>query len=137
MELNDIFSKIFELLGRSGTFSEDLFQEGLYTSLGIINLLISLLIVLSFYFFINKPKFNTLRHWFYFLLGNFALCFIISFIYPKSVFTGLNLEYQIIEYLVFALKSAIISTLMFIIWTYIWKWRKSHCQGTPKLFGKF
>jgi len=50
MDLNKFFSMVFEWLGYAGTFSDDLFQEELYTSIGLITAIVSLTLVITFYF---------------------------------------------------------------------------------------
>lgn len=136
MEINDIFAKIFEPFGPTGTFSDDLYQEGIYSELGFTNIIISFFIVILYYFILNRPKLNSFKYWTLFLLTNFIICFLIGILYPKGVFSRLELEYELLDYIFFGLKNAFIASAFFIIWTYIFKskWFKSHCQGTPKLF---
>lgn len=138
MNLNEFFSMIFEWLGYSGDFSDDLFQEELYASIGLISLITSLFMVVAFYFIINRPKFSRWYHWLIMLLINFLITFLVGLLVPQNVFYGLNIEYEIMVYVIFGLKTAIIGTLFFIIWTYLLKWWYGNAKGTPKLFfGKF
>lgn len=136
--LNDIFSKIFEILGYDGSFSQDLFLEKVYTTLGLLGVFISLILVLTFYFVINRPSFSRWQHWLLILGINFLIAFLIGIFVPKSNFSALGIDYEIMKYIMLGLKNAIISTVYFIFWTYCFKWFKSNAKGTPKLFfGKF
>ena len=140
MDLNEFFSMIFEwgTLAYRGVFSDDLFTENLYVSIGLITTITSLILVLAFYFIINRPSFSRWQHWLVMLLINFLIAFLVGCFIPQNVFYGLGIEYEIIEYITFGLITAITTTLFFIIWTYCFKWWKSQAKGTPKLFfGKF
>ncbi len=138
MSLNDFFATIFELLGYAGTFSDDLFQEELYITIGLTDVIVSLILVITFYFIINRPNFSKFRHWLIILAINFLICFCIGIFVPQNIFVGLGIDYEIMQYVLFGLKNAIVATLLFIIWTYCLKWWNSNAKGTPKLFfGKF
>lgn len=138
MDLNETFSKIYEFLGQSGSFSDDLFQGEIYTNIGIAGLVISLLLATAFYFIINRPSFSKSKHWSIILLINFIIAFVIGFIVPLNIFKSIGLQYETMQYILFGLKVAVVATLYFIFWTYCLKWWKSNAQGTPKLFlGKF
>lgn len=138
MNLNDIFSMIFEWLGYDGVFSDDVYAQDLYSSLGLCNLFISLFLVILFYFIINRPRFSKWYHWLFVLLVNFIINFLISFIVPQNIFDVLGIYYETLSYVIFGLKSGVIASVFFIIWTYVFKWWYGNAKGTPKLFfGKF
>ena len=86
MDLNEFFSMIFEWLGYAGTFSDDLFQEELYTSIGLIGLITSLVLVVAFYFIINRPSFSRWYHWLIMLLINFLIAFLVGLFIPQNIF---------------------------------------------------
>ena len=137
MNINEIFAPLFEFFHYSAPFSDDLYQEGLYSSLGLSGILLSLLLVITFYFIINRPSFSGFRHWLIILGVNFVLASIIGTLLPRTKLTVIGIEYELIEYITFGFKNAIISTLFFIVWTYCLKWWYGNARGTPKIFGKF
>ena len=138
MDINEVFASLYETIYFSDPFSTDLFQENLYLSLGIIGVVISLFLVISFYFIINRPHFSRWYHWLIMLTINFIIAFVIGIILPRNKFIGLGLDYEISEYIVFGLMNALITTVFFIIWTYALKWWTGAAKGTPKIFfGKF
>ena len=138
MDINEIFASLYESIYFTDPFSTDLYQEGLYSSLGIIGSVVSLFLVISFYFIINRPHFSRWYHWLIMLMINFVIAFVIGIILPQNKFIGLGIEYEISEYIIFGLMNALISTGFFIIWTYILKWWTGSAKGTPKIFfGKF
>ena len=141
MDLNEFYAVIFEwgTLAYRGTFSDDLFQENLYASIGLITTITSLILVLSFYFIINRPSFSRWHHWSIMLLMNSLIAFLIGYFIPQNIFYGLGIQtYESIEYITFGLITSITVIPFFVVWTYCFKWWKSHAKGTPKLFfGKF
>lgn len=138
MTINELFANLYELVYYTSPFSNDIYNESLYTSLGISNLLISLFLVISFYFIINRPSFSNTFHWFIILVINAIIAFIIGVSIPKTVFEAISLEYTFSEYIQFSMVHTLISTFFFLIWTYLLKWWYGNAKGTPKLFfGKF
>lgn len=138
MEINLIFSILYDQFYFKAPFTYDIFDEGIYAILGLSGLLISLFLVLFFYFIINRPSFSRWYHWLIMLIINLIIAFIIGVVIPKNIFGAISLEYTWSEYIQFSLIHALITTLFFIVWTYCFKWLKSHAKGTPKLFfGKF
>jgi hypothetical protein len=138
MDINEIFATLYESFYYSEPFSGDLYQEGLYSSIGLSGILISLFFVVAFYFIINRPHFSRWYHWLIILVVNLIIAFAIGIIFPQNKFVGLGIEYDITEYLQFGLINSVISSLFFIVWTYLLKWWKGAAKGTPKLFfGKF
>lgn len=142
MDINTFFSSIFEWGGLAylDNFSDDLYDEGVYTTIGLVTVITSFVLVIAFYFIINRPSFSRWQHWLIMLLINFIIAFLLGWFIPLNIFFGVGLEgvYNTIDFVTFGLITAITTTLFFIIWTYCLKWWKSHAKGTPKLFfGKF
>lgn len=138
MDINEAFAGLYEFFHYQDPFSTDLYTESLYSTLGLSAVFVSLILVLTFYFAINRPHFSRWYHWLIILGVNFVLALGIGVILPETKFSSLGLEYTMSEYIVFGLKNTLISTLFFIIWTYVFKWWGGSAKGTPKLFfGKF
>ena len=137
MKLSKIFTFLYDLFPYAGTFSDDLYDQNLYFKVGLWNALLSLGLVVLFYYIINNPKFSKLKHWFIILAVNAVFAFGLGFLLPFNVFKALLIEYQIDEYSLFAFKNALISMLWFIFWSYLIKWGSTNAKGTPKFFGKF
>ncbi len=140
MDLNAFFAMIFEWGGMAfrGSFSNELYAEGLYLTVGLISSIVSLFLVLLFYFIINRPSFSRWQHWAIMLFINFIINFVVGFFVPQNVFNSLGNDFEIMEYISFGLIASLTTTVFFVIWTYCFKWWKGNAKGTPKLFfGKF
>ena len=128
--MNNLFAKLYELLFKSGTFSDDLFQEELYAPLGIIAFIVALALAVLFYYVINRPSFSRWYNW----LSIMAICFVVNYgigvVIPKNKFKSLNIIYGS-EYWIFAIFNALVACLFYIITSFIIRWWSRNCKGTP------
>lgn len=94
MDLNEFYAIIFEWGGLAyrGVFSDDLYFERLYGPIGLITTISSLLLILAFYFIINRPKFSRLQHWLVMLLINFVIAFLAGLFIPQNVFDAIPID---------------------------------------------
>ena len=130
MIMNDFFAPIFEFFYYTVPFSDDLYTEELYATLGLYDVCISLFFVVLFYYIINRPAFSRWYHWIIILLINFAIAFTLGIILPKTKFVALGIEYHS-EYYVFGLMNALIATLFYIILSYLLRWWSTNAKRTP------
>lgn len=128
--MNDLFAPLFEFFHYAVPFSDDLYAEGLYSSLGICNVLISLFFAVLFYYIINRPAFSKWYHWLIILLINFGVTFTIGVVLPQTRFVALGIEYQS-EYFVFALMNALIASLFYFVISFIIRWWSTNAKRTP------
>ncbi len=128
--MNSFFAPLYEFFYYHTPFSDDLFQEGIYAPLGLAMLLGSLLIVVLFYYIINRPSFSRWYHWMMVLGIHFAIQYGLAVWVPKRKFDTLNLQYSG-EYWMFALMHGIISILAFTLLSYALRWWSKNCNRTP------
>lgn len=128
--MNKSFSRIYEMVFKSGTFSDDLYQEGLYAQLGIIAIIIAVVLTALFYYVINRPSFSRWYHWLMIMAACFAINYGIGVVIPKNKFSSLNIVYGG-EYWVFAIFNALIGCFFYIIISFLIRWWSRNCKGTP------
>ena len=128
--MNNFFSKLYELVFKSGTFSDDLYQEGLYAQLGMIAVLVALALVVFFYYILNRPSFSRWYHWLIIMAGCFVINYALGVIIPKSKFTSLNISYGS-EYWVFAIFNGLLACFFYTVISFIIRWWSRNCKGTP------
>lgn len=128
--MNDLFAPLFELFYYSIPFSDDLYAEGLYSSLGLCNILISLFFAVLFYYIINRPAFSKWYHWLIILLINFAIAFALGVMLSKTKFEALGIEY-LSEYYVFALMNALIASVFYFLISFMIRWGSTNAKRTP------
>ena len=130
MNINDLFAPLFEFFYYTVPFSDDLYSEGLYSSLGLCNVLISLFFAVLFYYIINRPAFSKWYHWLIILLINFAVAFTLGIILPQTKFVALGIEYHN-EYYVFGLTNALIASLFYFFISFLIRWWSTNAKRTP------
>lgn len=128
--MNDLFAPLFEFFYYTIPFSDDLYSEGLYSSLGLCNVLISLFFAFLFYYIINRPAFSKWYHWLIILLINFGVAFTLGVALPQTKFAALGVEYHS-EYYVFGLMNALIASLFYFIISFTIRWWSTNAKRTP------
>ena len=119
----------------------------LSATMGCFTFFLSLLIVIIYYFVINRPSWNTLLHWSVMLLVNSILAMLIAYkmcmnaakscwIYSYDPMVGELSEVGTISQWPVIVSNAFIAALFFLFWSFILKRFKagtfiSNCRNTP------
>jgi len=125
-----MFAPLYEFFHYSVPFSDDLFDEGVYGTLGLYAVLISFAFVMLFYYVINRPAFSRWYHWAIILGINFLTAFSLGAFIPKTRFSALGIQYSS-EYYAFALKNALIASCFFILLSFGLRWWSTNAKRTP------
>ena len=128
--MNDLFAPLFEFFYYTVPFSDDLYAEGFYSSLGLCNFFISLFFAVLFYYIINRPAFSRWYHWLIILLINFAVAFALGVLLPQTKFVALGIEYYS-EYYVFGLMNALIASSFYFGISYLIRWWSTNAKRAP------
>jgi hypothetical protein len=128
--MNEFFAGIYEKFFYSSPFSDDVYQEGIYGPLGIIAFVGALVMMAIFYYIINRPSFSRWYHWLIILGIHFAMQYGICILQTKPKFSELKLEYGS-EYWTFAFMHAFFATLLFIGFSFLFRWWSKNCKRTP------
>lgn len=143
----DAFAKIYEafsfmygnslalhLYGWNGT---DFESNSLYVPAGLILYFLTLLSVITFYYFINSIRFSRWYHWLIVFFANAILVYIITFSLPYSDYSNYEIADDIIDTIFsgdlhsWALVNSILAILLFIIFSFSLRWWSSNCSTTP------
>lgn len=128
--MNSFFSSLYEKFYFTSPFCDDIYQYGLYGILGTIALIGALVMMTVFYYIINRPSFSRWYHWLIVLGIHFVLQFGICFLETKSKFTKSDLEYHE-EYWTFGFMHAVFATILYIIFSFLFRWGSKNCKRTP------
>lgn len=128
--MNSFFAPLYEFFHYTAPFSDDLYEQEMYSLLAIIGIITSFFCVILFYYVINRPFFSRWYHWGIILLVNFVVAFIFGVVLPQNKFVALALPYTN-EYYTFAFFHAIIVTIFYIILSFILRWGSSNAKNTP------
>jgi hypothetical protein len=128
--MTDFFAPLFEFFYYSVPFSDDLYNEGLYASLGLCDVLISLFFTVLFYYIINRPAFSKWHHWLIVMVINFGVTFTLGVVLPQSKLSALDIQYQG-EYYVFGLINAYIASIFYFVISFMIRWWSTNAKRTP------
>ena len=134
--MSDFFSNWYELLAYLGDFSEDMYNENLYISIGLCMALIPVGVLTLYYYAINSVRFSKWWHWtllVVFLCGiNFGIAYSVSINELSYLYEQQNkvLPYGI-EFFSFSLINVFWTFVVSFVWSMMIKWGSKHCRRTP------
>ena len=134
--MNDFFSNWYELLAYLGDFSEDMYNQSLYLSIGLCMTLIPVGVLTIYYYAINSVKFSKWWHWLLLVVVlcaiNFGIAYSTSYYELAYLYEQQNkvLPYGI-EFFSFSLVNVLWSFVVSFVWSLIIKWGSKNCRRTP------
>lgn len=127
-------------------------NPNLFNSIGLITIGISFLFVLAYYYLplplFNHPRFNKWWNWLIILLFASVLNFFIAYAWTINDFLNGNigdcLMYTrdeqgniILQHIfesdcwLFGMSNFFVSTMFFIVWSFLFKWKSPNCKHSP------
>ena len=129
--LNEFFASLYETLFYTNDFSGDLFNENLYTIIGLVMVVTSLLIPVLYYKIIDTVKFSKISIWLVFLSLSVIFNFLFCYMYSYNYLSALGLDYSSGEYLSFSFINAFYSLLVGFLFSLILKNFSTNCKKVP------
>ena len=131
--MNTFFADFYELFYEqtADNFSMNLYDFNLYSIIGIVTIVVSILSMATFYYFINSSRFNKLHHWLIFLGLNFLIVFAFTYLHPKDVMYSEGEDVEASFFLLFALVNSGIATLYYTVLSFLLKRWSTNCSTTP------
>lgn len=129
--LNELFASLYETLFYTNDFSGDLFNENLYTIIGLVMVVTSLLIPVLYYKIIDIVKFSKISIWLVFLSLSVIFNFLFCYVYSYNYLSALGLDYSSGEYLSFSFINAFYSLLVGFLFSLILKNFSTNCKKVP------
>jgi len=134
--MNDFFAGWYELLAYFGGFSNDLYDENLYITIGLCMVLIPVAVLAIYYYAVNSVKFAKWWHW---LLLVIVLCAINFGIAYSTSYNELSYLYEqqnkalpySTEFISFSLINVLWTFVVSFVWSMIIKWGSKNCRRTP------
>jgi len=128
--MNKLFAPLYEYVYYGGHFSDDLYREGLYATIGLTCFFSSLFFVLLFYYIINRPYFSSWYHWLLILLIDAIVNDVVAIFLVRARFTELGYHYGS-EYYLFGFANALVAAFIFILWSFLIRWWSTNARRTP------
>lgn len=131
----DFFQSQFDsLLSPTGTFSDSMLDNEMYSLFLLISFFSSLAFVVMYYYIINRSTFNQRYHWSLIMRGLLVLLnVLLSIFYLQYRFTALDLSFLMGDYIKFAIAIAITTGVLYYLLSWILKWWSSNASNYPNL----
>lgn len=121
MNMKDIFAAFFEFFGSFVSEAAYDLYDFVYQPVGYIMLVFTMLSVLSYYIFFDRPRFHRWWHWLIIMAVTALAMFAIAIVYVISTFNAEGLYYEFVEYLNFLIAVTIVTAFFFTIFSLIVK----------------
>lgn len=136
MDLNTIFANWYELLAYFNGFSNDLYDQKLYISIGLFMVFIPIVVLTLYYYVVNSVKFSKWWQWFLLVfilaLFNFGIAYYITYNELSYLYGQQNKELPYaVEFISFSLINALWTMTVAFIFSMIIKWGSKNCRRTP------
>lgn len=136
MDLNLFFANWYELLAYFSNFSDDLYNQNLYITIGLCMVLIPVGILTLYYYAVNSVKFSKWWHWLMLVVILCAINFGISY---RTSYNELSYLYEqqnkvlpyTTEFFSFSLINALWTFIVAFVWSMMIKWGSKNCRRTP------
>ena len=134
--MNDFFANWYELLAYFEGFSDDMYHQNLYITIGLCMVLIPVAVLTVYYFAVNSVRFSKWWHWLLLVVLLSAINFFISY---SASYNELSYMYEQqnnhlpygIELVSFSLINMLWSFVVSFVWSMIIKWGSKNCRRTP------
>lgn len=123
-------SSIFEAFYYEREFSNEMYNQGLYTVVAIATAAVVWLFAALFYYVIDSVRFSRWYHWLVMMVLAVFVVMTVNTVYPDSVFAsaGLNFSHRLFS---FSIVNGIIAAVLFAIASFSMRWWSKNCRHTP------
>jgi hypothetical protein len=134
--MNDFFASWYELLANFTDFSDDMYRNGLYITIGLCMVLIPIVTLTVYYYAVNSVRFAKWWHWLILVailcVINFGIAYSASYNELSYYYEQQNVEMKYgIEFVSFSLLNALWTFVVSFVWSMIIKWGSKNCRRTP------
>lgn len=136
--MNDLFANWYELLAYFDGFSNDMYYNQTYLSIGLCMVLIPVAVLAVYYYAVNSVKFSKRWHWLLLVIVlcfvNFGIAYSISYNSILDVYQNQNTQpsYSLTTAsLSFSLINMLWCFAVSFVWSMIIKWGSSQLRRTP------
>lgn len=134
--MNEFFANWYELISYFQGFSDSMYDNSLYISIGFCMVLIPIVALTLYYYVVNSVRFNKWWHWlllvFIICVINFGIAFGISYNGIYGIHGTTEVGYPLVASCVgFSFINVLWTALVSFVWSMIIKWGSSQCKWTP------
>jgi len=136
--MNDFFAELEEVFGYVylDAFSDDLYENNIYTNLGLTLFSVNLIWMFTYYYIINHPRFSNLKGWLIWVILGGGLNFILTYSISFNALSEIYFNNQ--KDMIFSSEFSVLSSINFIwsmiicfLFSIILKLKSSNASQTP------
>jgi len=133
--MNEFFANWYELTYFDG-FSDAMYENSLYISIGFCMVLIPIVVLTLYYYAVNSRRFNKWWQWLLLVIIicaiNFGIAFGVSYNGIYDVFGTADVGFPLVPSCVgFAFINVLWTFIISFVWSMIIKWGSTQCRRTP------
>ena len=134
--MNDFFANWYELLAYFPGFSNDMYYQNLYITIGICMVLIPVILFTIYYYAVNSVKLNKWYHWvgLLFILCGISFCIAYFCSYNELLYLYEQQDKELpysSEFIGFSFVNVFWTLVVSFVFSMIIKWRSKNCSRTP------
>lgn len=123
-------AQVFELLYYEREFSNEMFNQGNYTTVALLAVGVAWVLAAVFYYAVNSVSFSRWYHWLIVLAVAAMTVPVVAYVWLDGQFAGDGLDFSG-QLLSFSLMAMLVEVVIFTVASFSMRWWSSNCRHTP------
>lgn len=123
-------AQVFELLYYEREFSNEMFNQGNYTTVALLAVGVAWVLAAVFYYAVNSVSFSRWYHWLIVLAVAAMTVPVVVYVWLDGQFAGDGLDFSG-QLFSFSLMAMLVEVVIFTVASFSMRWWSSNCRHTP------
>lgn len=123
-------AQVFELLYYEREFSNEMFNQGNYTTVALLAVGVAWVLAAVFYYAVNSVSFSRWYHWLIVLAVAAMTVPVVVYVWLDGQFAGDGLDFSG-QLFSFSLMTMLVEVVIFTVASFSMRWWSSNCRHTP------
>lgn len=123
-------AQVFELLYYEREFSNEMFNQGNYTTVALLAVGVAWVLAAVFYYAVNSVSFSRWYHWLIVLAVAAMTVPVVAYVWLDGQFAGDGLDFSG-QLFSFSLMAMLVEVVIFTVASFSMRWWSSNCRHTP------
>ena len=123
-------AQVFELLYYEREFSNEMFNQGNYTTVALLAVGVAWVLEAVFYYAVNSVSFSRWYHWLIVLAVAAMTVPVVVYVWLDGQFAGDGLDFSG-QLFSFSLMAMLVEVVIFTLASFSMRWWSSNCRHTP------
>lgn len=121
---------IFEAFYYEREFSNEMYNQGLYTTTAIVTVAVAWILAALFYYVIDSVRFSRWYHWLIMMVASALSAIAANTFYAGNVFAESGLDFSS-RLFGFGIVDGILAAVIFTVASFSMRWWSKNCRHTP------